>query len=595
MIVPCASCQTKFRVPDDKIGERPVKVRCSKCQSVFGVRRGANGEAEAVALPPKPGATITSMPVPSDLAEPAPKNDPFAAFGPPPEVRKSETTTPGVWHAGIAATRSPARATGDVEITKSGIALHALVASKLVASDAAPPAPTPSTEEPDAPGAPVAPTGFFSAIDLPDLPHLANAPPAAPAAAPSDPFAGLGTSPASDPFSDPFAGLGIAQPAPSAAPSTPLSDPFEALSVPRPAAPAASAPLAPAASAPPSDPFAGLDLAPAPAPAPNTESDPFAGLDLGGAPRSAPPAPAPLPESVSFSFESADPAGATPTAAPPASAQAGSLDDFFGAAPAPEPPRPTSSVGFEALTDEAPALSAEPDHSLFDLPPAPPPSTPPPQIFEAPDDPASQAPAPAMQARPTSIPTPKPSAHSKSLGLRVMGGALNVLFVLAVGWASLLTYATAKAGWHFDPGLLRPAVLGRALFGARTRAAQLELSDISSGRYALADGQSAFFVRGTLVNAGKQPVGPARAHVELLAHAQVVARADAWAGPLPTPEQVFDLGGAEQLAALEQASRAQAKPLAPGERRPFLALVLNVPATTQIQTIKVEPELPGAQ
>ena len=110
MIVQCASCQTKFRVPDEKIGDKPVKVRCSKCQSVFGVKRGGDGQAEVAPLPAKPGVTLppgTAAPLEPGLsATPTQKPvDPFAAFGPPPEQRPEETTKAGVWHAGIAATR----------------------------------------------------------------------------------------------------------------------------------------------------------------------------------------------------------------------------------------------------------------------------------------------------------------------------------------------------------------------------------------------------------------------------------------------------------------------------------------------------------
>ncbi len=107
MIVVCASCRAKFRVPDERVGPRGVKVRCSRCRHVFVVRREEPAEAEAApaaAPPPLPGAEIDlevddasrrrrsgagkgafpdlfgAREAPSAAADPAP-DDPFAAAG----------------------------------------------------------------------------------------------------------------------------------------------------------------------------------------------------------------------------------------------------------------------------------------------------------------------------------------------------------------------------------------------------------------------------------------------------------------------------------------------------------------------------------
>ena len=39
MIITCTSCQTRFRVADDRIGPKGARVRCSRCQALFVVRR----------------------------------------------------------------------------------------------------------------------------------------------------------------------------------------------------------------------------------------------------------------------------------------------------------------------------------------------------------------------------------------------------------------------------------------------------------------------------------------------------------------------------------------------------------------------------
>lgn len=47
MIVQCDQCQTRFKIPDEKVTEKGVKVRCTRCQHTFRVSR-----APAAAVPP---------------------------------------------------------------------------------------------------------------------------------------------------------------------------------------------------------------------------------------------------------------------------------------------------------------------------------------------------------------------------------------------------------------------------------------------------------------------------------------------------------------------------------------------------------------
>ena len=39
MIVQCESCQSRFRVSDDKVTDRGVRVRCTGCRAVFVVKK----------------------------------------------------------------------------------------------------------------------------------------------------------------------------------------------------------------------------------------------------------------------------------------------------------------------------------------------------------------------------------------------------------------------------------------------------------------------------------------------------------------------------------------------------------------------------
>ena len=81
MVVQCPTCQSKFRIADEKVTDKGVRVRCTGCKNVFQVRKqGAAGEA------PGPGSTVEMSPL--DAAALAkPKTGPIAgrtAAKPPP-------------------------------------------------------------------------------------------------------------------------------------------------------------------------------------------------------------------------------------------------------------------------------------------------------------------------------------------------------------------------------------------------------------------------------------------------------------------------------------------------------------------------------
>jgi predicted Zn finger-like uncharacterized protein len=47
VVVQCPNCQSRFRVADEKVSDRGVRVRCSACKTVFAVRRSADANAPA--------------------------------------------------------------------------------------------------------------------------------------------------------------------------------------------------------------------------------------------------------------------------------------------------------------------------------------------------------------------------------------------------------------------------------------------------------------------------------------------------------------------------------------------------------------------
>ncbi len=94
MIVKCEQCQTRFKIPDEKVTDKGVKVRCNKCGHTFRVTRD-------MAQPASPSQALPSAPAPAD---------PFARFGAPAareEPPPGEVTRPGVFALGVEASRNP--------------------------------------------------------------------------------------------------------------------------------------------------------------------------------------------------------------------------------------------------------------------------------------------------------------------------------------------------------------------------------------------------------------------------------------------------------------------------------------------------------
>ena len=55
MVVQCPTCQSKFRIADEKVTDRGVRVRCTACKNVFQVKKPGAGPSDAT---PGPGSTM---------------------------------------------------------------------------------------------------------------------------------------------------------------------------------------------------------------------------------------------------------------------------------------------------------------------------------------------------------------------------------------------------------------------------------------------------------------------------------------------------------------------------------------------------------
>ena len=81
MIVQCEHCQTKYRIADEKVKGKGVKVRCAKCENVFTVAPPENDIQTTTPDPPSP--PVQEPPAPPPKEEPVPSHVDSLIEGPP--------------------------------------------------------------------------------------------------------------------------------------------------------------------------------------------------------------------------------------------------------------------------------------------------------------------------------------------------------------------------------------------------------------------------------------------------------------------------------------------------------------------------------
>ncbi|HVO17995.1 MAG TPA: zinc-ribbon domain-containing protein [Anaeromyxobacter sp.] len=399
---------------------------------------------------------------------------------------------------------------------------------------APPPAPPPATD-------PFAAVGLES-FGGPGPSAPAPYDPFAPVAAPTAPVA-AGASPApADPFAagaDPFAAAEPSR-APSALPVTDLAQLIGAVS------PAAPSPTDAGVSAPAAPAFADLALEERGTPGPVPFADPSDVLAAG-------PGPAAID-------------GAALQAAPVAQVPVG--EESLALATEPSWSSPVETVG-----------AAEPGPGPEPAPPAEaPPAAPAPRAHE----PAGEAATPAP-------PLPGAAARLRSAAF----DALALVVLLAVALAFRVVWRGEAA---LGPAAFRPSTLLRGLSAEQAPRGPFEVVGVRSGLYEQSGGDVVLFARGEVISHAAAPVDAVHVQAELLRDGQVLARGEAQAGGVPTPEEVYratDRAALEQLAA-ELRTRAP-RVVAPGDRLGFLVILGDAPADVAGASVRVRASAGGAE
>ena len=225
MVVQCPNCQSKFRIADEKVTDRGVRVRCTSCKNVFQVKKPGSAGSDPG---PGPGDTMEISALDAAAAQ-KPRTGPVGTRPITKPVAPSSSPRPATGPVRPGATSRPAQRSGDGAARRLdaddlfGMAeLTGDAPLGDIAPSSQPPPPPPRTPSPppaEKPASKAMPD--FDALDL-DLPPEAPPPPPPPPAAKASPPAPRAPPPEEkaapqketlELSSDPFEGMGLGDPA----------------------------------------------------------------------------------------------------------------------------------------------------------------------------------------------------------------------------------------------------------------------------------------------------------------------------------------------------------------------------------------------
>jgi predicted Zn finger-like uncharacterized protein len=597
MIVTCPQCQTRFRIPDERVTVKGVKVRCTRCRHTFRVSRPvepveaaqdpfaqfspsdalseedktptrgiAVGAALGVEVEPAGAPAADDFDVDVETSD-TKRREPSAWGFPPPPARAPE---PPALAAPLGPPPPPELPFEPPEDPTPRVALARI---SMVRQLTVVPPPPPPVEPPPPPVEPPEPeadnfegppderleidTGAHQSAWQGSIEDGLELPPA-PASAEFD-FGDLNVDPAPPAASEPFP----TPPPPPPPPPAPAAAPSPA----RAAAArldfdALESPPTPGAVRPPAVPefsFGDLDLSSAPGPEPEPAQD-LSEL---------PSVPAPAVSTSNTRTPTGELFGRSATRLDEESfpventaADRAALFDM----PAPIAPR-----------EEAPA---GPTSLLADVPDA---------VPDAPAHPSAGLPAvPATTLSRVS----RPPTGTSVLGLeerRERGTAQRLSGTVGnIGIAAVLVLVLAAVGnVYVNEGRLDWAALSprrwAALFAPPTGIVTL---DVSNGLYETRGGRPLAYVRGRVENRGQRP-GQVKVRAEIWDGSQLLGSSEGLAGVVPTPEEMVQASTRPDVEALRARLQQGAPAVPPGKGTDFVLLFDEPPAEVSGLRLKV--------
>ncbi len=601
MIVTCEKCSTRFKIPDEKVTDKGVKVKCAKCAHTFRVnKQGIMHEEAAAPITQERTALVPALQAPVPPAAPpaapaaGPEADPFAAFGDPLGAGPEEKTRAGVFALGIEASKE--MSSGSMPKPKPLAVTSAPFDFSGLGSTARPS--TPPVSSPSS----MTPFDFGSLV--PSAPRAAA--PAPPASSPFD-FSGLSPQPsvpapvaAPPPTSSPFDFSALApppltgaQPSLRAAAAAPAAPPFPT------GAPAFPVPPRAAAAPAPAAPALTYDLSPAPeamasAPARPTREE---AVDLSMLAQAMPSAPQPTSRPAApppLSFGELEPSGSAPkpfTASllanppePPSNPSAPNLASLQNQQK-PADPLDFTAFGEEPVTKVAPRASAAEAKQMMA---APEPVSG--GALGVEDEfpgrlPATSAPAapPVVVPRGADAKVLDPEASVAAVSRRTALSAVVNFGLALLLVAGLLVIGSALV----NDGKVDSRTFSweriKSLFSA---ASPYLATDISNGLYETRGSRPVFYVRGVVQNRSDSATA-LKVRAEILDGDSLIRSAEAVVGAAPTPEELYRVSLPEDLSAMMEKLNARQPSVQPGTRQDFVVPFYEYPPDLKAFRVRV--------
>jgi predicted Zn finger-like uncharacterized protein len=169
---------------------------------------------------------------------------------------------------------------------------------------------------------------------------------------------------------------------------------------------------------------------------------------------------------------------------------------------------------------------------------------------------------------------------------RLRSIALNALALVVLVIVSLALLVLVRSGGKLEPGALRPSSVLRALGGRPL--GTFAAVEVTSGAYDRAKGPPLLFVRGRAVSRSDHPVRALRVSVEVVRRGEVVARGQALAGAVLTPEELSGVADAGMLASLGRSAEGRVPAeVKPGDSVPFLVAIADYPGDLSAAALRV--------
>jgi predicted Zn finger-like uncharacterized protein len=322
--------------------------------------------------------------------------------------------------------------------------------------------------------------------------------------------------------------------------------------------------------------------------------DPFGGPAAARAPAAAFQVTAPAPEFRVTAPESENAASpdvndvfkdlaapednAGPAAAPPIAAAGedgdGSYDRSAFDMGLQETPAAPSNNGLIDLPNDPGAETASHDSETRPAPLFPTPS----QRMRSAGSPVSTEDRPAKPQKKT--PRPKTS---------LAAAAANAFFLLVAAVGALISVAVYANDGVFDAAALNPATLINRIRGTQAKNG-LVVSEVTNGLYETVSGRPVFYVRGLVTQFTAGQAAPVRVTVEISRPDGAPRVGHGFAGAIPSPEQIFRIAQAEDLANLDRDLAKTAPALAKDKSTAFAVVFYDYPDDFSDARLKIHAE-----